>query len=127
MGINLTDQHNQSVGKSAGVPLDLEHLRRFTLGDRELELEVLHLFIDQAPRTIAELRKAETADAWRRAAHTLKGSARAVGAWRLATLAEQAERLGHSGEVTEARAMLSEIDDATREANAYIAKLDASG
>jgi HPt (histidine-containing phosphotransfer) domain-containing protein len=126
MGINVSDQHNQSVGEGA-APLDLEHLRRFTLGDRALELEVLHLFIDQAPRTIAQLRKAETADAWRRAAHTLKGSARAVGAWRLAKLAEQAERLGSSGEVSAARAMLPEIDDATREANAFVAALDASG
>ena len=33
------------------APVDLAHLRRYTLGDRRLELEILGLFIDQAPLT----------------------------------------------------------------------------
>src|SRR5438477_13201125 len=75
-------------------PLDIFHLRRFTLGDRRLELEILNLFIDQVPLTIVALQNARNDHDWLNAAHTLKGSARAVGAWRLAKLAERAERLG---------------------------------
>ncbi|MFA6139161.1 MAG: Hpt domain-containing protein [Hyphomicrobium sp.] len=76
-----------------GEPVDLAHLSRYTLGDRGLELEILGLFVDQLPITIAALREAETEKDWGMAAHTLKGSARAVGAWPLATIAEDAERM----------------------------------
>lgn len=74
-------------------PLDLKHLRRYTLGDRSLEQEVLTLYIEQTPISIDALRTAQSDKAWYDAAHALKGSSRAVGAWGMARLAEQAERL----------------------------------
>ncbi len=74
-------------------PIDLKHLGRYTLGDVSLEREVLELFAGQVPVTIAALKAASTAKEWQTAAHTLKGSARAVGAWRLADLALQAEKV----------------------------------
>ena len=60
---------------------------------RGLELEILGLFVEQLPITIGALEHAPTDKEWGMAAHTLKGSARAVGAWPLAALAEDAERL----------------------------------
>src|SRR5215217_5208226 len=61
--------------------LDLEHLSRHTAGDRALEGELLALFEAQCarlrPLLAAGPSPAERADA----AHTLKGSARAIGAW----------------------------------------------
>ena len=36
-------------------PVDIKHLRRYTLGDQDLEREVLTLFINQLPSTIAAL------------------------------------------------------------------------
>ena len=76
-------------------PIDHVHLGRYTLGNRALEIEVLQLFAGQAPSTLADLAAAHDAKAWHIQAHTLKGSARAVGAWALATAAEEAERAGH--------------------------------
>jgi HPt (histidine-containing phosphotransfer) domain-containing protein len=101
-------------------PVDLKHLRRFTLGDRALEKEVLELFLWQLPETIASLRRAPSEKEWKVAAHTLKGSGRAVGAWRIARLAEQAERmLGVKSEGQRAEAVLR-IEDAAREAQGFI-------
>ena len=61
-------------------PIDIEHLQRMTLGDAGLEREVLAMFSAQAARLIGTL-AALPADAGA-LAHTLKGSARAIGAFR---------------------------------------------
>src|SRR5262245_39403508 len=74
-------------------PVDIIYLRRFTLGNRELEREVLELFATQAPVYLQLLRVADSVKEWTDAAHTLKGSARAIGAWRVARCAENAEML----------------------------------
>ncbi len=102
----IPQQCAQSGGRRGAQPVDLAHLRRYTLGDRGLELEILGLFVDQLPITIGALKNAPTEKEWGMAAHTLKGSARAVGAWPLATLAEGAERL-HGLPDADARARAS--------------------
>lgn len=66
-------------------PIDLEHLRRMTLGDDGLEREVLAMFSAQAVSLIDAL-ATMPADAGA-LAHTLKGSARAIGAFRVADAA----------------------------------------
>ncbi len=78
---------------TAKAPVDLVHLRRFTLGNRDLELEVLQLFSGQAPLIVGRLQQAVTAKDWRDAAHTLKGSAGAIGAHGVARAAAEAELL----------------------------------
>ncbi len=77
----------------ADMPIiDRDHLARYTLGNEALEREVLGLFVDQIPETLGQLDAAGD-DATRvRAAHTLKGSALAVGAKRLADVAGKVER-----------------------------------
>ena len=75
----------------ASYAIDHDHLRRYTMGDRQLEAEVLDLFAGELPKTMAALRAAQTTFEWKFAAHTLKGSARAVGAWRIASAAVAAE------------------------------------
>jgi HPt (histidine-containing phosphotransfer) domain-containing protein len=74
-------------------PVDLSRLRRFTLGNVELEQEILGLFALQAPIMLAALRRANTPVAWHEAGHTLKGSSASIGAWLVADAAEQAEKL----------------------------------
>lgn len=104
------------------APIDLKHLRRYTLGDVELEREVMQLFFAQVPKTIAGLADALNDHEWRIAAHTIKGSARAVGAWQIARLAEQAERLtGLKNRASQAEIILR-IEDGVREAEAFIAQ-----
>lgn len=96
MLITTTESETRPARRSAEQPsveaVDLKHLRRYTMGDLALEKEVLQLFLLQLPVTIKSLSSAATDRDWLMAAHTLKGSCRAVGAWRVAGLAEQAER-----------------------------------
>ena len=71
-------------------PIDLVHLSRQSLGDRALEKELLQLFDRQAEQIIARLdSEIGVGDRkWRRdLSHTLCGSARAVGALRVAQTA----------------------------------------
>jgi HPt (histidine-containing phosphotransfer) domain-containing protein len=80
----------ESCGSAKGRPVDLQHLARQTMGDRELEREVLHLFVQQAT-TVRE--KIVGADLKERLylAHGLKGSARGVGAFAIAECAGEIE------------------------------------
>jgi HPt (histidine-containing phosphotransfer) domain-containing protein len=79
-------------------PIDLTHLQRMTLGDNSLEREVLEMFSAQSARlldTLADL----PADA-AALAHTLKGSARAIGAFAVADAAAHLEAKISAGEDT---------------------------
>jgi HPt (histidine-containing phosphotransfer) domain-containing protein len=68
-------------------PLDLAQLRRYTMGNIDLELEILDLYSVEAPRMLAALAATTTVRARHDAAHTLKGSSASVGAWRVAAAA----------------------------------------
>ena len=70
-------------------PIDFEHLERMTLGDAAIEQEVLRLFLAQSAGLVDTL-AALPADA-SALAHTLKGSARAIGAFAVADAAERLE------------------------------------
>jgi HPt (histidine-containing phosphotransfer) domain-containing protein len=70
--------------------IDLDHLARMTLGEASLEAEVLTLFDRQAAVLLAHMRDAPPA-AVAAFAHTLKGSARGIGAWRVAEAAAVVE------------------------------------
>ena len=81
-------------GRAAGErPIDLVHLTRQCFGDKRLETELLRLFVRQA-RQIQGGLDAEVADDSVSSLppgdllHTLVGSARVVGANRVASLAE---------------------------------------
>ena len=88
-----TDGHGRGIiDRVAPYAIDHEHLRRYTMGDQQLELEVLGLFAGELPKTLAALRASGTETEWKIAAHTLKGSSRAVGAWRVARAAVAAEQ-----------------------------------
>jgi HPt (histidine-containing phosphotransfer) domain-containing protein len=77
-------------------PIDIEHLARMTLGDTGLEREVLAMFAGQAVRLGRDIAALPAgADAL---VHTLKGSARAVGAFRVADAAECLEVVLQNGD-----------------------------
>jgi len=76
--------------------IDLAHLARMTLGDAALERQVLGMFATQSADLIEKL---ATLPAEAGAlAHTLKGSARAIGAFRVAECAEALEAAIRQGE-----------------------------
>jgi len=112
-----------TAGRSEGLtemPVDLAHLRRYTLGDKALEDEVLGLFVAQLPETIASLRAAANQHEWKVAAHALKGSSRAVGAWRIARLAQEAEALICGAEPTARSEAISRLEAAASEARTFV-------
>jgi len=98
-------------------PIDLVHLARMTLGERSLEREVLQLFDRQATLLIARMRSQPAGIAT--LAHTLKGSARGIGAWRVARAAEIVE-LAPAADVGGA---LDQLAAAADEARGVIAEL----
>ena len=102
-------------------PIDLVHLARTTLGDRSLEREVLQLFDRQSTLLIARMRTAAPASV-ATLAHTLKGSARGIGAWRVARAAEAVESAGSAGTTAIGEA-LDQLTAASDEARAVIAEL----
>jgi HPt (histidine-containing phosphotransfer) domain-containing protein len=71
-------------------PIDLVHLSRMTLGDRALERDVLALFERQIGFLMQRIEFAEAPVA-AAAAHTLKGSAKGIGAFALARAAAEVE------------------------------------
>jgi HPt (histidine-containing phosphotransfer) domain-containing protein len=76
--------------------LDVVHLRRYTQGNAELEAELLGLFAGQVPELVREIRKGPGSEGWKLAVHTLKGSARAIGAVAVGDLAAKLEKLNPS-------------------------------
>jgi len=91
-------------------PIDFAHLRRYTFGDEQLEREVLELFCIHAPGLLEEMKAATNPAAWREAAHSLKGSALAVGALHVARMAEEAEAV--APKYGEANAIVARLQDA---------------
>lgn len=106
-----------------GRPVDLVHLARQTLGDRALECEILQLFRRQSISSLVKLNEADSHEAWCAAAHSLKGSAGAIGAWPVAALAEKAEVLSAADFDTHRTEVLGELDRAIQSTNAYILSL----
>jgi HPt (histidine-containing phosphotransfer) domain-containing protein len=89
-----TDQFRdeEELRPHSSKPIDLVHLSRQTFGSKELENEVLGLFVSHSQQCLGRLKTAETNKEWRDILHTIKGSARAIGAWKTANLAEDYEQ-----------------------------------
>lgn len=81
----------ETCGASDGRPIDLAHLAQQTMGDRDLEREVLSLFVQQALSVRDRIAEARGRDRFM-LAHGLKGSARGVGAFAIAECAADIER-----------------------------------
>jgi HPt (histidine-containing phosphotransfer) domain-containing protein len=89
-------------------PIDFEHLKRMTLGDAGLEQEVLAMFAAQSAKLIGTL--ASLPAEAPALAHTLKGSARAIGAFGVADAATRLEAVLESG--ADPSGLLAELGDA---------------
>nr|WP_210210478.1 Hpt domain-containing protein [Methylocystis hirsuta] len=95
MFLNCEAQPEPFSEADAESPIDLVHLSRQTFGDHDLERELLGLFDAQAAQFAKRLRApAARGDAdWRIGlAHTIKGSARAIGAFEVGQAAEAYEQ-----------------------------------
>jgi HPt (histidine-containing phosphotransfer) domain-containing protein len=92
--------------------IDTAHLRQMTLGERSLEREVLSLFSDQA-RDLAGRLATIPPDA-AALAHTLKGSARAIGAFAVADAAQSLEAAlrANAGLADAVRDLIAAVEEA---------------
>ena len=85
---------NSRVGRpSTARPIDLVYLAAQTAGNKVLEAEVLQVFARQARIALQELSRND-AEGRKAAAHRLKGSAEAVGAFTVAKIAAELEGKG---------------------------------
>jgi len=80
----------EACGAAPARPIDLAHLARQTMDDRDLEREVLSLFVQQALSVRDNITEA-SAEQKRFLAHGLKGAARGVGAFAIAEWAGRVE------------------------------------
>ena len=97
-------------------PIDLDHLGRMTLGDAALEREVLAMFAAQTVGLIDAL--ATLPPEAGALAHTLKGSARAIGAFAVADAAVRLDAAMQKGD--DPAPALAGLVDAVAEARAAI-------
>ena len=93
-------------------PIDLDHLNQYTGCDRAVNEEILRLFQEQCSTMLArleELAGGENAGGktWKESAHTLKGAARGVGAFTLAAIAADMEKI--TGDKTAALASVQKL------------------
>ena len=108
---NDRDRPTTPPGEAAATPFDPAILRQQTGGNRDLERDVLTLFLGSGRDDVAQLRAAKTAEERRRIAHRLVGAAGAVGALRMARLAASVER-SDAPVMPELQAALAEATEA---------------
>lgn len=97
-------------------PINFDHLRQMTMGDASLEQEVLAMFAAQSTELIEKIVRLPPNVA--ELAHKLKGSAQAVGAFRVADAAEWLVDVVREGS-DNAEALMT-LTDAVLEARAEI-------
>lgn len=98
--LSIMNQYEQRADTSFAAAIDVGHLNRQTMGDRSLEREVLELFRRQSRILLYRLEALTNPTDRANVAHTLKGSARGVGAARVAFAADELERAAKAGEPT---------------------------
>jgi HPt (histidine-containing phosphotransfer) domain-containing protein len=107
----------------AGEAIDIRHLARMTLGERTLQREVLALFDRQADVLLPRIRRGAPPLA-ASLAHTLKGSAVSIGAFKVARAAEAVEEAqGLTDRDAAVAAAVERLAAVLAEAKAEIARL----
>lgn len=92
--------------------LSLAHLAQYTSGDEPLEQELLGLFKEQAILQFNNIEQAQEKVDWVMAVHTIKGSARGIGAGQVAELSSELESVGFSGNIDARKAMTNRLKHA---------------
>ncbi|MEO0543198.1 MAG: Hpt domain-containing protein [Pseudomonadota bacterium] len=99
------------------TPIDLDFLSSQAGHDRELVEDLLHIFVKQVRSLSRTMHTESDLEAVLRAAHTLKGTARAVGAARIEASVEALER------DAENKKCLAQLSDEVDAACDYVASL----
>lgn len=104
------------------VILDRDHLARYTGGDTALEAELFNLFLKQTQACLERLKIAQSDQEWCDAAHTLKGSARGIGAFKLGEVCADAETCATDQRSTVMADLMKEVQVVTRDIEQSVAK-----
>lgn len=102
---------------------DQQALDRHTMGNASLQRELFILFFDQMPVYLDQMEDAISSgdeESWRMAAHGIKGSSRALGFTRLATLSRECENSSPD------RDRMRALRDAIQESEACVSMAEAS-
>ena len=106
----------------AAHAIDLEHLAKYTGGEKDLNGEILRLFDSQISSMVTELNSliaTEDSKRWREIAHTIKGAARGVGAFEMGEAAAKAEPVNPANSA-EARAAMQKLEQEAQTVRAFI-------
>ena len=96
---------------SVAPPIDLPAALSIVDGDRDLLLDLIVMFLEDYPKSVAELEsaiRAEIPSVWN-VAHSLKGSVVSFGAKTASTLAHQLETMGRQAELEDAPLVLQQL------------------
>jgi HPt (histidine-containing phosphotransfer) domain-containing protein len=105
------------------IPIDREYLSGVTGDDTEFERELAESYLQASPGLIEQLRGQITsgdAAAVQHAAHTLKGSSRAIGAEPMGAVCETLEHQARDGNLSGAEQRVEEIERRYEVLSAYI-------
>jgi HPt (histidine-containing phosphotransfer) domain-containing protein len=103
--------------------LNYDYLNEITGGDAEFIAELLGDFVSQTPALIEQITTALAqgdAAAVGKVAHTLKGSARAIGADEFAAIAFELEQAGKQGDLSNAPDALQRLQTYWQSLEAYL-------
>lgn len=89
---------------------DRAHLQQYTMENPQLEREVVDLFLLQLPDILQHLAASSEPKDWKLWAHTLKGSAVAVGADRIGAMAVTLEKSEYQEPSVERGLRLAELN-----------------
>ncbi len=106
----------------AATAIDLEHLARYTGGEKDLNGEILRLFDGQITTMVAELNDllaSQDGKRWREIAHTIKGAARGVGAFEMGEAAARAEPVDPA-DGAQAEAAIRKLEQEAETVRAFI-------
>ena len=120
---SINDNQSADKAPTTDKPVDLVYLSKQTFGSKELETEVLGLFLSHSVQCLMRLKNAVDDKEWLEAAHSIKGSAKAIGAWAISETAETYERKAAEGALENKEAACSDLENLIGETNSYISNL----
>jgi HPt (histidine-containing phosphotransfer) domain-containing protein len=124
---NNEDQKTAGVATITGDPVDMELLNAFeelqSDDGSDLIVELIDLYIEDAPQRILAIREAAAATDWvllKRAAHNLKGSSANLGVRHVAETCKELEGLEHDHSTKDVGYLLQQIDHEFSRASAAL-------
>ena len=107
----------------AANAIDLDHLARYTGGEKDLNAEILRLFDGQVTEhggaSCNALLASRDSKRWREITHTIKGAARGVGAFAMGEAAAEAEPVDPA-DSAEAQAAIEKLEREAQTVRAFI-------